>query len=304
MRRLAVLAVSVLVTGLLAAALAGPLVGARPAYANGKDGDVGWRYSEAGRGYYQDPVGGESGGSGDGWVYLSEIVQPTWDCNGRKDCADNSDGDGTLLMWCRPDQTPQIRQPVYVKADWRYRAATRGDPDKWEFLGVDCYPTPEWVPIEEVRWHFSYEIRRRLPAPTIELNPQPRGLVNLPVIVSTPDPGPQDFAIVVPPSRGRTFELHGTIHAVPDYTWTFEDGGTVHGAGRPYDGTDPRTDPGHYVTDTFARTGIKSVHLRVRWTGTVTVQGLAPEPIRPVVFERDATVEVVESWAALKDGPR
>lgn len=297
--------------GLLAAlALGTAMLGSSgPAYANAKNpkdgGDVGWKYSESGRGYYQEPQDDTTGGGGTtdpkAWIYVTKIFKNSWECP-RPKCT-LPGGANLVAIYCSVDMTPTLRRPQFIFIQWKYRYEDRSrhPTKKWRILDGDCHGTPEWVPIEEVSWHFEHRVRRRLPDPTIKLNPYPRGLVNLPVIVSTPDPGPQDYDFTIPPSQGRSIELHGTIHAEPHYVWTFEGGKTVHGAGRPYDGTDPRTSPGHYVTDTFGTSGKKNVHLQVRWTGTVTVEGLDPEPIEPVVFERDATVQVFESRAALND---
>ncbi|WP_157180973.1 hypothetical protein [Actinopolymorpha alba] len=260
-------------------------------------GSVGWQYSESGRGYYQPPQGEPAPSQPPGpndWVEQVLINQPEWDCQGAG--IGNCD---PLSIWCNPDLTPDVRQPIYVRSVLRYQWKDRDDRAKWQGT-ADCYPTPEWVPIEQISYDFKYEIQRELPAPTIELRPNPKTFVNLPTIVSAPDPGPQDFEIVVPPSQGRTFPLRGQIHAEPDYTWTFEGGKTVKGPGRPFDGTLPEDRPGYYVTNTFSTTGQKNVHLRVRWTGTVTVDTLPPEPILPVEFEANTTIDVVEAKSVLE----
>jgi hypothetical protein len=261
---------------------------------------VGWQYSESGRGYYQPPQGDPAPPqppAPEDWVQQVLINQPEWDCQaeGIADC----DPD---YLWCNPDMTPMIREPVYVRSVVRYQWMNRDDRRAWQGT-ADCYPTPEWVPIERISYDFKYEIRRRLPAPRIELRPNPETIVNLPTIVSTPDPGPQDFEIVVPPSQGRTFPLLGQIHAEPEYTWTFLDGGatrTAKGAGREFDGTLPEDRPGYYVTNTYSSVGKKVVQLQVRWTGTVTVDTLPPEPIVPVVFDATTEITVVQGQPVLK----
>lgn len=263
-------------------------------------GDVGWQYSESGRGYYQPPRGTPTPSQPPGpndWVQEVLINQPAWDCRG----AGIGDCD-PLAIWCNPDLSPDPREPIYVRSVVRYQWKDRGDRARWHGT-AECYPTPEWVPIEQLSYDFKYEIQRNLPRPKISLHPAPKTLVNLPTIVSVDDPGTQTFDITVPPSQGRHFELHGQITAIPEYTWTFSDANgdahTVKGAGREFDGTLPDGHPGYYVTNTFGAPGEGRVHLQVRWTGTVVVDTVPPQPIVPVTFDVDANVQVVESHPVL-----
>jgi len=283
--------------GIAAAALAliGGLVtlaGGAPASADTNGGKVGWQYSESGRGYYQDPPSTTTGGGGspspNTVIHYTQVTSPNFSCDGNANCENQ-----THTIYCRQDQPPE-RRPLYIYSDWHYQWKNRADHDKWIFDGNDCLPTTEWVPVEEISWHFKYQIERNLPKPTIDYSPNPNGLVNLPVILSTKNITHRDFQVTVPPSKGRTFALHGTIHAQAHYIWNL-DGKTATGAGRPYDGTDPVTHPGYYVTNTFSTPGTKTIHLQVRWTGTVTVDGLAPEPIEPVTFNVDQAVHVGKS---------
>jgi hypothetical protein len=260
-----------------------------PAGADSNGGSVGWQYSEAGRGFYQAPQGGTSGPSDP--VHRTEIYQPEWRCSAAE-CAPSGQ-----YIWCNPDWTPEVRQPIYVRVDFVYAAADAGDRTKWQIVGgiPRCYPTPEFVPIEDVGYQFQYEIERRFRQPDIELRPNPETLVNLPTIVSTDYPSDKTFDITVPPSKGRTIPLTGTINAHADFTWSFEDGTTASGPGTPYDGTDPETNPDHYLTNTFRTAGHHTVSLTVTWTGSITVEGLPPEQFEPVTLTSTAGVDVVES---------
>ncbi len=264
---------------------------AGPASADANSGTVGWKYSEAGHGFYQEPRTGHPIGSDPvrirEWGPIGEYVCPV----NRPGCK------GFVSIGCGYFGLPPDGPPTYGYADWQFARADAADETKWELVDTDCAPTPEFVPLAEIAYQFQYEIERRLPKPDVDLRPQPRTLVNLPTVVSTDYPSDKTFAITVPPSAGRTIPLTGTINAHADFTWTFEDGGTASGKGRPYDGTDPSAHPGYYLTNTFHTVGQHTVTLTVTWTGTITVAGLAPETFDPVTFTADATVDVIDSHA-------
>jgi hypothetical protein len=254
-------------------------------------GSVGWQYDETGKGFYQAPTTGHGGDSDP--VFFREWGSTTdWNCNPIRDC------NGIGGLGC-PEHWGGSRAPTYAEGDWEYARADAGDQTKWHLQGIDCLPTPVWVPIEQVGYQFEYDIQRLLPKPSIELRPEPETLVNLPTIVSTDYPTEKTFGITVPPSAGRPIALHGTINAHAELTWTFEDGTTASGPGNPYDGTDPEIDPGHYLTDTFRTAGHHTVTLTVTWTGTITVETLAPEAFDPVTFQATAGVDVIESHPVL-----
>lgn len=257
------------------------------ARADANGGSVGWQYDETGKGFYQAPTTALGGDSDP--VFFREWGTTTfWACNQIRDCR------GVISVTC-PEHWQGSRAPTYAEGDWQYARADAADQTKWHLQGEDCLATPVWVPIEQVGYQFQYEIERLLPKPSIELKPNPETLVNLPTVVSTDYPTEKTFAITVPPSAGRTIPLTGTINAHAEMTWTFEDGTTATGAGKPYDGTDPATNPGYYLTNTFRTAGHHTVTLTVTWTGTITVDTLAPQAFDPVTFTATAGVDVVEN---------
>lgn len=254
---------------------------------------VGWHYSEAGNGFYQAPHTSKPDST-------EPITFLEWGTLGYYACEQPRAGCAAFTsINCGYSGLPPNGPPVYGYGEWRYTLATAADETNWDFVTIDCVPTPEWVPLAEVGYQFQFEIERLLPKPTIDLRPEPETLVNLPTIVSTDYPADKTFDITVPPSAGRTIPLHGSINAHADFTWTFEDGTTTSGAGHAYDGTDPTTNPDYYLTDTFRTAGHHTVTLTVTWTGTITVETLAPEAFDPVTFQATAGVDVVESHPVL-----
>jgi hypothetical protein len=95
----------------------------------------------------------------------------------------------------------------------------------------------------------------------------------------------------------------GLLVATPTYTWKFDDGATVTGAGLPYDGTDPRVDPGHYASHTYtAAEAHASVTLTVTWNATFTVAGQAFTIPRLVMPPITTTFSVHEAHSVLVSG--
>lgn len=270
------------------------LTGIVPASADLNGGTVGWQYSEAGNGFYQAPHTAPPDG-GDPVRYREWGTIGTYTCTApRAGCG------ATTSIYCGYGGLPPNGPPEYGYGEWTYARANAADEAKWNLVAIDCVATPEWVPIQDVGYDFQYAIERRLHPPVIELRPRPQTLVNLPTIVSTDYPTEKTFTITVPPSADRTIPLTGSINAHAEMTWTFEDGTTAAGAGRPYDGTDPTTHPDHYLTNTFQTAGHHTVTLTVTWTGTITVDTLAPEPFDPVTLTATAGVDVLESHPVLK----
>lgn len=260
------------------------------ARADAYSGSVGWQYSEGAQGFFQPPHTGKPVGSDP--VFLREWSQNKfWACNPLAHC------NGQVSILCGTDFPGEV--PRFAYGVYKFAAADAADVTKWTWVAEDCAPTPEFVPLAQVGYQFQFEIERLLPKPTIDLKPNPETLVNLPTIVSTDYPTEKTFQITVPPSAGRTIPLTGTINAHAVMTWTFEDGTTAVGAGRPYDGTDPASNPGYYLTNTFRTAGHHTVTLTVTWTGTITVQTLAPVAFDPVTFTATAGVDVVESHPVL-----
>jgi hypothetical protein len=95
----------------------------------------------------------------------------------------------------------------------------------------------------------------------------------------------------------------GQLVATPSFSWKFDDGTVVTGAGVPYDGTDPRTAPSHYVSHTYAAAQAQaSVTLTVTWNATFTAAGqtftIAPLVMPPI----RTTFSVHEARSVLVNG--
>jgi hypothetical protein len=80
----------------------------------------------------------------------------------------------------------------------------------------------------------------------------------------------------------------GRLLTVPSYSWSFDDGTVLAGAGRPYDGTDPRQSPTHYLAHTYIEPETSaSVSLVVTWRATFTAGGrsfaVAPLTMPPII---------------------
>lgn len=94
-----------------------------------------------------------------------------------------------------------------------------------------------------------------------------------------------------------------TVMAKADYAWSFGDGTTQTGVGRPYDGTDPLSAPGYYVSHAYDTPGTYVVTVTQTWTvqifaapgsgapDTADLQAVAP----PAASVQDVTI--VESDA-------
>ena len=314
MRRLALLASGVLMlSGLLIFSPAG----VTPAEAGPQDG-IGWQYSESANGFYRQPTGDAPGGGGDGGP---ATVRVEWGSTpgGELQCPEANpayacEGDpGAFItgILCGAETGPR-GLPSFPWIRYERDIGAGGEPGLWIGREADCDEPNEddFVPMQEISYEVNYRVFQPLGEPELALNPNPKGLVNLPVIVSTDYPeglGPPAELLSLDPVRVRIpihidrpgGGLDGEILAGANFTWTFQGGGVVSGPdqrGKPYTrAVDPTRDGGYYVTNTFGTTGTKNVHLNVEWTGTVTVDLLEPEQIDPVDIDADATVNVVQS---------
>ena len=191
-----------------------------------------------------------------------------------------SDGSAgvSYLVYQRPDGG----------ADWTPRAGPvcRGVVDPIPLADVEA----EIVRIFEA--HF-----KNVMEPEITVAPAVNAVVNLPVLASTPDPGPLGFDITNP--------LPGRVEATPVYEWTWSNGQRSTGAGVGYDGTSPSGNPEHYpVQTTFEDGGSGSVALTVVWSITLTVAGIPPiTDIPPLEYSGSADFPVRSARAVLVDSP-
>lgn len=262
----------------------------------------------------------------DGYFWKTEVGQDWeqedetywWNCNDtrtgecgftRAGCMPEPGGDG------RP-RVPHFRLRQHV--DWIENEEGWPEPDgQWEYVqdgfdGFECVPIPDedWVDIEVVAEEIDWQVIEPLGEPNLTLSPQPLGYVNLPFVVSTDypedlpnQPGSRVIIESLDPVRIRVpfeivranFTVSGDIVADADFTWSFQDGGTAKGRGRPYEpGTDPRDHGGYYVTNTFEEPGVKTVNLDVLWTGTAFVDGVDPQEVGEVELNASEQVEIAE----------
>jgi hypothetical protein len=116
----------------------------------------------------------------------------------------------------------------------------------------------------------SYFQRLPLPLPALRLQPANRGVVNLPMVAATDPPGQTTFTVNQAPFPTIT------ITAAVSWRWSWGDGtsDTSSWPGRAYDGTDPRTSPGHYVSHTYrAPSAGLPIGVTAVWAGHYTVAG-------------------------------
>jgi hypothetical protein len=177
---------------------------------------------------------------------------------------------------------------------WRRQTAPTTTP--WQMVDQVCTGNgPPPISVQQVVQDVSEYERDHMPIPVPNVQPANVAIVNLPVLVSVPQPGPQTMQVQQP--------VPGLLVATPTYTWKFDDGTTVTGAGVPYDGTDPRVDPGHYVSHAYtAAEAQASVTLTVTWNATFTAAGqvftIAPLVMPPIT----TTFSVHEAHSVLVSG--
>jgi hypothetical protein len=312
MRRLARTALSVaLGAGLLAVCLV------TPAHAGPQDG-IGWQYSESASGYWRAPqassIPSGGGNSGPATVFVQQSNTNELLCpDGNPDFACDAPDAYITGIICGANLRGPRGLPFFAQIRWE-REIVDGEPEPWVGREADCVEPgdDDFIPMQEISWEVNYQVFQQLNAPAIQISPNARTLINLPTIVSTNYPagiGPPATVLSQDPPR-ISIPIHidrpnggldGEITAEADLTWTFEDGGTANGRGRPYvSGRLPENNPGFYVTNVFDRPGQKSVTLNVSWTGDVTVPPLAPEEIVPVDLPAvTEDVEVLENSPVL-----
>jgi len=180
-----------------------------------------------------------------------------------------------------------------------YRREMINPPTAWEYRGNVCQAAAAAVPMDDVvaavEARLREELYKNLAHPEILVNPSPRALVNLPVIVSTEDPGPQSLEFTTP--------LPGTIDAEPSYAWTWSDGHTSEGSGRAYtQAVSPTRNPDYYVAHTYRSSGPAGVTLTVIWRATATVNGAGTVPLDPIEFTAASAFDVLEARSRLVAG--
>lgn len=177
-----------------------------------------------------------------------------------------------------------------------WREQVEPTPTDWLIVGDVCIGAlPDPVDTRQVLADVAEFERLNVPTPQPQVQPAGGALVNLPVVVSVRDVGPQAMAVRQP--------VPGRLLAVPSYSWDFDDGAVLHGAGRAYDGTNPRQSPTHYLSHTYRQPEATAwVTLTVTWQATFTAGGrrfvVAPLTMPPDVRR----YSVYEAHSVLVDG--
>lgn len=303
---------------------------AEPAKAAPTGPGISWQYSSEANAYWRAPEDTPAPGN-DGpllaWTQYSGQKDLTCPAG---DPAYACDGDPAEIVGIYCSDLPgPTGLPEFAWIRWERTPEPDGTMGPWIGKDADCdEPGPDDViTMDEIHTEvLKANIFHELPEPVPAIKPAPKGLVNLPVIVSTDYPNPDDPIIAgnvvqrdpvivelqVVVTGGRE-PFYGTIRAwLDDYVWTFKDGGgtTVktisgRGPGNPYTSSvDPRTNPGYYISHTFreASTG-NQVLLNASWVGEIQVEGIGvDEPMTPVPINgASAEFSVVESEPVLGD---
>lgn len=246
--------------------------------------------------------------SGIGWRYSAEERAFFLEANAFPQASDGPEKEWTRVPACAGNS------PGGIPAGCNSALCTTGDGEPgvfhWTFSRLLDPPDSPWV-LEDTQCvtadrrvdlaDVEAEVRRiiedkfrEIAQPRVELAPEGGGLVNLPVLAWTDDPGPLTLQIEQP--------LPGQIRATPDYSWQWSTGATSRGPGRPYSsGVSPTQTPDHYVHAVYRERGEGRVTLTVTWTGEVSVPGLPPIEIAPLVYTSPATFAVREARAQLVD---
>jgi hypothetical protein len=311
---------------------------AEPASALPGEGTVEWHYSSEANGYWRPPRPTSPGGGGGGgpatvWVqrngtnYVAcDPADPAFWCSQGEGPDDPTEITG---MWCGTALRGPRGLPLFAWIRWERAIKPDGTPDKWIGKDADCDEPGDndFVPMEEIRETARADVIEDILPPTLAFKPDPAGLVNLPVIVSTDYPAEDDPTIAaykVPGSNPVQLRIPVTVDKNPgpdfqgeitavlgDYVWRFRDqhGAVVRtisgrGPGRTYDpAVDPRKNPSYYISHTYNEVSHgNTVSLSTNWTGEVHVPGIADEPIRPIAVDATSPAfSVVQAKAVLGD---
>lgn len=177
---------------------------------------------------------------------------------------------------------------------WRAEVAPiRGN---YALVGELCTGAlPDPLPNKQIAGNAAEYERDHMPPGVPLVQPAKVAIVNIPVLASVTPLPVQRMNVQLP--------VPGELVATPSYSWTFDDGTTISGPGTPYDGTDPRTNPAHYVAHTYTKAQSQaSVSLTVTWNATFTAAGQTitiPPVIMPPIT---TTFTVDEAHAVLVSG--
>lgn len=220
---------------------------------------TGWRwvYDASAHGFVRTQVSRRSDSNGAVFAYTYASA-----------CVGGADGDaelcGRAVTACATNGPGAILYSVWVQQI----APTVGAKTS---AGIVCLGgAADTITVAQLGTDLTEDVRDHLPTLSARAQPSPDAVVNLPVIVSAPvEPAP-NFTVNEP--------VPGAVTVTSTYRWTFDDGATLVGTGRAYDGTDPRTAPaGYYLAHTYTHADAHaSATLTVTWHATFTVAGGAP----------------------------
>ena len=166
----------------------------------------------------------------------------------------------------------------------------------WSIVGDLCTGTlPAPIPTQQIVDDASEYERDHMPPGVPHVQPAGVAIVNIPVLASVTPLPQQVMAVQLP--------VPGQLVATATYTWTFDDGTTLTGPGIAYDGTDPRTDPNHYIAHNYtAAQANASVALTVTWNTTFTAADQTITIPRLVMPPITTTYSVHEAHYVLVSG--
>ena len=190
--------------------------------------------------------------------------------------------------WCVGRGLAGVHEVIWAREVWPVAG-------EWHVVADRCVAGDGPGVDREVLEAVGEEARLRLPrlVPVV----QPRGVVvvNLPVVVSVVDPGVQRLVVDRP--------VRGVLVASPRFVWTFDDGSVAEGAGRVFDGVDPRVAPEHYVSHTYRMAQADGwVRLTVHWEAVFTTGGIT-YPIDPIDVTTTIHYPVHQARAVLVTTP-
>lgn len=247
------------------------------------DSGVGWYYSAAQRAFFKTPTSFQP---------LSNAPELQWSyvptCDGNTP-GGNADACSAALCTA-PGGEPGV-------TFWVFSRPVDPPDSAWTMAGTQCIPGEQRVDLADVEARVRQIIEdkfREIAEPQVSVAPEAGGLVNLPVLAWTSDPGVVTLDIEQP--------LPGQIRATPDFEWLWSNGTTSVGPGQPYSPSiSPTATPDRYVHAVFRERGDAFVTLTVTWTGDVTVPGLPPVDIDPLVYSSPVSFSVREARAQLVD---
>jgi hypothetical protein len=220
--------------------------------------------------------------AGDKYVYESFNV-----------CSGDSEGpDCAAAHNCLPLTDGGSRGTRVGVVRWLMRPDGTKTPGAGEHSSACEYPL-ESIPLANVEALARQRLEKAVSHPTITVAP-PGGktLVNIPTIFSAPEPKPITLTIITP--------VPGTIAAVPEYTWDFDDGLTGVGAGMPYSSSlDPVEHPDSYLHAVYLGGGTKHITATLTWHVTFTLEGNGSVDLAPIVFTQTADIQAMTAKARL-----